>query len=858
MRTLATKISLSLGLCTLAALVSAQWTSISTGPGFDASTPLLLQDGRVLVQQSNSPNWKILTPDANGSYVNGSWSSTIMMTGGHSPLYYASGVLNDGRVVVCGGEYNGGSTGVESNLCSVYNPATNSWSNFTGPGYSQIGDSMGLVLPNGTFMLGHFSSSNYSILNPATMTWTNYTGSTQGKADSNSEESWNMMPNGQLLCVDCSNGNAAEVYDIATNQWSLTGSTVNTLPFALPGYVAEIGPQIMMHNGTVFVMGAGGFTGIYNMNSGTWTDGPQIKIDGEFQGGFDSPGAIMPNGNALLVVAKAKDYNKPSHWVEFNGSTLTQVSDTSDNDRPAYRYRMLVLPTGEVMVTDETGTVKVYTAGSTVGSDSWRPVVDNCPANMFGGQSYTIGGRRLSGLTEGSYYGDDAGNSTNYPLVRIRNNSSGHVKYCRTHDVSSRQIVSAGDNGAMTCQVDIPGGIESGASTLEVVANGIPSYSVAITVNPDYPITDIHLAGTVGDNSWYVSNVAVSFTAFDGQGNYKETHYKLDGGADTVYSGAFLVTNDANPHTVEYWSVDTDGNTEPHKTANFKRDATDPTLTFDPQSPAANSFGWNNTNVSIHWTAADAMSGLATASSGTLNFTSEGANQTQSVTPKDNAGNDHLYTTVGVNIDKTKPSTTDSEPAADGCNGWYHGTVQVTLNASDSLSGVQYTKYRVDGGAAQTYSGAFNVGGDGIHSVEYWSVDKADNEESHHTISIKIDGTPPVITAAADKTEIWSPNHKMVPVTLSGKMTDNLSGVDPNTAQFWVVDEYGKVQPSGAITLNADGTYSFTIDLEASRLGQDKDGRTYTVYIKCLDFACNPTTVTVVITVPHDQRGGGN
>jgi len=174
-------------------MAMSQWTNLSTGPGFNASTAFLLQDGRVLMQQSNSANWKILTPDQNGSYINGSWSSAITMTGGHSPLYYAGGVLQDGRVLVMGGEYNGSNVGVESNLCSVFDPATTSWSNFTGPGYSQIGDSMGLVLPNGNYLLGHFSSSNYAILNTTTMSWTNYTGSVQGKADSNSEESWNMM-----------------------------------------------------------------------------------------------------------------------------------------------------------------------------------------------------------------------------------------------------------------------------------------------------------------------------------------------------------------------------------------------------------------------------------------------------------------------------------------------------------------------------------------------------------------------------------------------------------------------------------------------------------------------------------------
>jgi hypothetical protein len=409
---------------------------------------------------------------------------------------------------------------------------------------------------------------------------------------------------------------------------------------------------------------------------------------------------------------------------------------------------------------------------------------------------------------------------------------------------------------AVSTSVDIPGSVESGLSTIEVIANGIPSFARPVMVDPQYPITTANVSGTLGNNNWYVSDVTVTLSAVDAQGDFKESHYKLDGGSDTVYSAPIVVTTDANPHSMEFWSVDLGGHIEPHQVVSFKKDATKPTLAFDPQSPAQNGFGWNNTSVNIGWNAGDNLSGVSGSSSGTLSFTAEGAGQTQDVTVTDNAGNSRTFTSAEVNIDKTKPSTTDSEPAADGCNGWYHGTVSVTLNASDALSGVQFTKFRVDGGAAQTYGSAFPVGGDGYHTVEYWSVDKADNEEAHHTLNIKIDGTPPSVTGTADKTTIWSPNNKMVPVTVNGTMTDGLSGVDPATARYYVVDEYGTVQPAGAITLGAGGAYSFTINLQASRLGQDMDGRTYTIYITCKDMACNETTISIVVTVPHDQRGG--
>lgn len=47
--------------------------------------------------------WKP-TPDQNGSYVNGSWGRLADSQVGRK--FFASGVLVDGRVLVCGGEYS--------------------------------------------------------------------------------------------------------------------------------------------------------------------------------------------------------------------------------------------------------------------------------------------------------------------------------------------------------------------------------------------------------------------------------------------------------------------------------------------------------------------------------------------------------------------------------------------------------------------------------------------------------------------------------------------------------------------------------------------------------------------------------
>jgi hypothetical protein len=115
------------------------------------------------------------------------------------------------------------------------------------------------------------------------------------------------------------------------------------------------------------------------------------------------------------------------------------------------------------------------------------------------------------------------------------------------------------------------------------------------------------------------------------------------------------------------------------------------------------------------------------------------------------------------------------------------------------------------------------------------------------------DKTPPVITLSATPKVLWPPSDKMVPVTVSGAITDTGSGVNANSAAYAVKDEYGEVQPHGAITLRAGGAYSFTILLQASRLGTDLDGRRYTVTVQAKDNAGNGGSKTSVVTVPHDH-----
>ena len=211
-------------LCLLLPTLSI--AAIVTPTTFFPSLPILLTDGTVICQDAQTSDWWKLTPDAFGNYVTGTWIQIASMPAGYGPLYYASAVLADGRVVVLGGEYNVGSGGtpVDSKLGAIYDPVANTWTRLAGPdGWSKIGDASCAVLPDGRFLLANQFGRNGAIMDPTTLTWTAL--SFTGKADDSSEEGWTMLQDGTILTVDCQNGTGAERYDPKTDTWSSAGST---------------------------------------------------------------------------------------------------------------------------------------------------------------------------------------------------------------------------------------------------------------------------------------------------------------------------------------------------------------------------------------------------------------------------------------------------------------------------------------------------------------------------------------------------------------------------------------------------------------------------------------------------------
>jgi len=115
------------------------------------------------------------------------------------------------------------------------------------------------------------------------------------------------------------------------------------------------------------------------------------------------------------------------------------------------------------------------------------------------------------------------------------------------------------------------------------------------------------------------------------------------------------------------------------------------------------------------------------------------------------------------------------------------------------------------------------------------------------------DTTPPVVqSVTATPNVLWSPNHKMTPVSISANVTDSCSAVT------WSVTAIASDEPVNG-TGDGDSAPDWSINgghgvnLRAERAGSG-DGRIYTITIVARDVAGNRATGTTTVSVPHSQN----
>jgi hypothetical protein len=205
-----------------------------------------------------------------------------------------------------------------------------------------------------------------------------------------------------------------------------------------------------------------------------------------------------------------------------------------------------------------------------------------------------------------------------------------------------------------------------------------------------------------------------------------------------------------------------------------------------------------------------------------------------------------------TNADSVRVGFSASDPDDSGSTATTHFTVTDTTTGTVVIkngTGTSFTLSKQD-----------------VYRVQFWSTDSDDSEPVNaHSILVAIDRAGPAVTiSTVNPNVLWPPNGKFVTVTVTGVATDSLSGVALSSLRFHVVDEYGRVEPSGAITrvTTTEVTpfggfenvgFSFRVELQARRFGFDFDGRQYVIDVTANDVAGNSGQGSAGVVVPHDM-----
>jgi uncharacterized repeat protein (TIGR01451 family) len=549
----------------------------------------LLTDGSVLapkVGNGGTTTTEKLTPDSNGSYVNGTWTALAPLTVARS--HASELMLPDARVLVIAGVTN-------PNSGEIYNPLTNVWSSIA-PLPESFYDAPAMLLPNGKLLVGSISSPQTYIYDPATDTWSSGPGKIYG--DSSDHESWTELPGGGILSYDVNaNPGEAQQLDVSSSdptQWHWVDAGAVPVPLEAGISAFEgMGPGVLMPDGRVLQLGRSSQTAIYTPSTvpgsvGTWAAGPIIP-NGLEAGGSNqyagSSAAMLPNGHVLFAVDQP-DSGGPTRFYEFDPTAplATSLSDVTppltqfQSLSEAYQTSLLVLPSGQVMLGINNGSVGglgnqafIYTPDGAP-QDSWRPTITSVVAN---GSHYTLTGTQLNGISAGASHGANNFGATNYPIVELKN-AAGTVYFARTSNWSSTGVATG--STPVTTDFSLPAGLPLGTYSLTVIANGIAANPVSFTggvTGADLAVANVAPSGSYNEGdyvpySFMVTNNGPSTatkavltdtlganlvfnSAFESQGSYKRS-----GSVVTFSLGTIAVGQSA---TVTVWVQATeDGN----------------------------------------------------------------------------------------------------------------------------------------------------------------------------------------------------------------------------------------------------------------------------------------------------------
>ncbi|PYR79117.1 MAG: hypothetical protein DMF86_04405 [Acidobacteria bacterium] len=231
-----------------------------------------------------------------------------------------------------------------------------------------------------------------------------------------------------------------------------------------------------------------------------------------------------------------------------------------------------------------------------------------------------------------------------------------------------------GGSGVPACPADRTVTNDGAGQTVSETATDRAGNSASVTsaaFNIDRTLPAITVALTPAPGGWLKTPVTAHFTCND-----------AGSGVDTCPPDKTVASEGAS-QTVTGTVTDRAGNVASVTSDPFDIDVTPPAVTVT-LNPPPNAAGWNNTEVTAHFTCADAGSGVIVCPDDQV-ISTEGAAQTVTGRAFDNAGNTVIGSAT-VNIDRTGPVLTLSSPT-DGST-LFTATATVTGTVADTLSGV--------------------------------------------------------------------------------------------------------------------------------------------------------------------------
>jgi hypothetical protein len=505
--------------------------------------------------------------------------------------------------------------------------------------------------------------------------------------------------------------------------------------------------------------------------------GPSFDIvDDQQNGDVNAVAKVMPlnvggaNGTTTLYITPTSGDGK--NGCNLTGSTTLTVSVSSNNSGVA-----TVSPSSATFTAcGDTKTLTVTPVAQGTAQISVSETSNNTGATFnFAPATFTVNVApppntaptiSVAGVTGGATY-----NKGSVPAAtcQVTDAEDGNSSFAATLSAISGPFASDGIGlQKASCSYTDGGGLTAaGSETYSIVDPSAPT--IASILDPTAPD---------GLNGWYKSDVDLTWNVGELQ---SPNSLQKTGCIDQN------ITADQAATTYDCSATSAGGSAGP-LSITIKRDATAPSIDGSG-SPAANGFGWNNTNVAVSFTCDDNLSGVASCGPGATKSI-EGANQSVTGNAADKAGNTNSAT-VTVSIDKTDPTISGSRsPAANGA-GWNKTDVAVSFLCADALSGIDSCP------ANQTLS---SEGAD--LSASGTANDKAGNSASTTVSDIKIDKTAP--TASANKSpaaNTFGWNKGTVTVSFTG--LDALSGIANCDPDKTLASEGANQLASGNCTDNA-------------------------------------------------------